>query len=392
MEQIVTEKNGPAIQRAIDAAARAGGGRVSLEPGVYPSGTLYLADNVELHLPAGAKIQGYGDPGRYDDFRDPGFDAVAPENSRKCLIACKNCVNVAITGQGEINGSGPEFYDRNVPEGAFFAKPPVPRPRMVQFYNCRNVRFEGVSFVDSPGWTFWLIACENVTVSRVEVRGCQQMINNDGIDIDGCRRVAISDSFFRTGDDCLILRAIRRNPDLPSVCEEVAVTNCVLDSRCQGIRLGCPSDDTIRNCTFSNIIFRGSGSAVHCENPYRYLRQGCTGYMKLSDIAFTNCDFTTERYPVRICCEGSIRLRGIERITFSGLRFRSKLPLFLEGNSETVLREIRFTDVRGEVEGDDAIHTKFVEHLRLENFDVTARSGESPEFRRGESASWETKF
>ena len=193
---LVTEKSGAAIQRAIDEAHQAGGGTVSLEPGVYPSGTLHLKSNVELHLPAGSRIQGYPRPELYEDFCDPGFDAVAPEGSRKCLIAAAHAENIAITGSGEINGAGPEFYDRNVPPDAFFAKPPHPRPRMIQCFDCRNLRFEGVSFADSPGWTFWLLGCEDVNVSRVRVTGCQQMINNDGIDIDDCRRVTVSDSFF----------------------------------------------------------------------------------------------------------------------------------------------------------------------------------------------------
>lgn len=92
----VTEKTGTAIQAAVDAAHNAGGGRVCLEPGVYLSGTICLKSNVELHLPAGAEIKGYSNPEQYDDFRDPGFDNVSPEGSRKCLIAAahaRECFN-----------------------------------------------------------------------------------------------------------------------------------------------------------------------------------------------------------------------------------------------------------------------------------------------------------
>lgn len=392
MDYLVTEKSGAAIQQAIDKAAQAGGGRVSLEPGVYPSGTIYLRSNIELHIPGGAKILGFPTPERYDDFRHPGFDSVTPEGSRKCLIACADCENIAITGSGEINGSGPEFYDRNVPEGAVFAKPPHPRPRMIQFYNCRNVVFEGVSFIDSPGWTFWLIACEEVSISRIRITGCQQMINNDGIDIDGCRRVTVSDSFFRTGDDCLILRAIRRSPEAPAVCEEVVVTNCVLDSRCQGIRIGCPSDDTIRNCRFSNIVFRGLGSGIRCENPYRYLRKNCEGYLKVSDLSFENFDIESGVYPIRINVEGAIRLRAVERISFRNFRIRAKLPVSLEGNCNTPLTDICLSGISGVVDGDTPLFIRNVSRLKLDDFDLTAVSGKPEEFERQESASWETKF
>ena len=79
---IPTAKTGTAVQAAIDAANQAGGGRVVLEPGVYPSGTIYLKSNVELHIPAGSKIQGFDTPDKYDDISDPELVYIAPEGSR----------------------------------------------------------------------------------------------------------------------------------------------------------------------------------------------------------------------------------------------------------------------------------------------------------------------
>jgi len=229
-------------------------------------------------------------------------------------------------------------------------------------------------------------------VSRIRVTGCQQMINNDGIDIDDCRRVTVSDSFFRTGDDCLILRAIRRSPEEPSVCEEVVVTNCVLDSRCQGIRLGCPSDDTIRHCQFSNIVFRGRGTGIFSENPLRYLRRDCRGYLSLTDIRFNHIDITSERFPLRINCEDGIRLRKISGISFSDIRIDSALPIHIEGNPDTILEDISLNRISGTVRGESAIVTKYVKNLQINEFNVTAVTGESVPFVRQESASWETKF
>lgn len=373
----VTEKTGTAIQAAVDAAHNAGGGRVCLEPGVYLSGTICLKSNVELHLPAGAEIKGYSNPKQYDDFRDPGFDNVSPEGSRKCLIAAAHAENVSITGMGEINGSGPDFYDTAVPAGATFAKPPHPRPRMVQFFDCRNVLFEGVSFVDSPGWTFWLLGCDDVHVSRIRVTGCQQMINNDGIDIDDCRRVTVSDSFFRTGDDCIILRAIRRSPDHHAVCEDVTITNCTLDSWCQGIRIGCPSDDTIRRCTFSNITFKGRGNGININNPVRYLRKGCTGYLDLRDLTFTNFVIESERVPLWINVEDSIRLRYIGAMTFSNFRIRAKQPIRLEGSPETWIDDLRFSEIVSETEDTQAIVANRVSRISMNQVEVrsTQKSG-----------------
>lgn len=343
----VKQKNGCGVQEAIDAAAAAGGGRVVLESGVYPCGTLYLKSHVELYLEPGAKLQGSSHSEDYDDVYDSSFDSVAPENSRKVLLAAVGCRDIAITGFGEINGAGPEFYDRNVPEGSFFSKPQHPRPRMVQFSGCRNIRIEGVSFVDSPGWTFWLLGCEDVRISGIRVEGCQQMINNDGIDIDDCRRVTVSDSFFRTGDDCLVLRAIRKTPEHHAICSEVVVTNCVLDSRCQAIRIGCPSDDTICDCTFSNLVVKGAGNGIHINNPKRYLSPGCGGYLYLDRILFSGITMECGGVPIWINVEEGVKLRHLGGITFSNLQINAAESCRLEGCPETWIEHIRFHDVVG---------------------------------------------
>ena len=391
MEYIVTEKNGAGIQKMIGMAAAAGGGKVSLEPGIYPSGTLYLRSNVELHVPAGAVILGHPKPEMYDDFRHSGFDSVTPEGSRKCLIACADCENVAITGHGIINGQGPHFYDTNVKPGAFFAKPPYPRPRMVQFYHCRNVFFEDITLLDSPGWTCWLIDCEDVRISRIRIEGCQQMINNDGIDIDSCRNVTVSNSFFRTGDDCLILRAIRRSPDTPSICENVLVCNCVLDSACQGIRIGCPSDDTIRNCKFSSLVLRCC-NGILSYHPYTYLRKNCTGYLHIHDITFDNLDIEAESYPVRIGNDEGITLRGIERLSFRDLRIRGGKPICLIGRAPVALNDIILQNISGTIENGIPVSICNVRNLKMDNVRLTGVTTGPGVFCREESPSWEAKF
>lgn len=393
MEYIVTEKNGAGIQKMIAMAAAAGGGKVVLGPGIYPSGTLYLKSNIELHLEAGAVILGHPRPEMYDDFRHPGFDMVTPESSRKCLIACADCENVAITGRGTINGQGPEFFDRaNTAPGKFFPKPDHPRPRMIQFFHCKNVIFEDVTFLDSPNWTMWLIDCEDVRITRIRIKGCQQMFNNDGIDIDSCRNVTVSDSFFQTGDDCLILRAIRRSPEIPSICENILIHDCTLDTPNQGVRMGCPSDDTIRNCKFSNLVFRGRGTGILSYHGYNYLRKNCTGYLHIHDITFDNIDIDTQSHPIRIGNEEGITLRGIERLSFRNIRIRGAKSIVFTGRAPVALNDISLQNISGTIE--DATPAVFsnVRNLKLDNVQLSGTSSEKGAFTRRESPSWETKF
>lgn len=391
MNLTVDQRTGAAIQDAIDKVASAGGGVVSLEPGEYQCATIWLKSNIELHIPAGAKLVGSSNPEDYDDFLDPRLDAVAPEGSRKCLLACRDAENVQVSGLGEIDGQGPLFYDRNVSPGQSYAKPPHPRPRMVQFFHCRNIRFEGVTFHDSPGWTFWLVDCDDVHVHSIRIDGDQRMINNDGIDIDSCRRVTVSDSFFRTGDDCLILRAIRRSKDEPSVCEDVVVTNCILDSWCQGVRVGCPSDDTIRHAVFSNIVCR-SRNGIFFENPVRYLRRNDAGYLSVSDIRFANWDLECREIPIRINVEDGIELRNIDHITFNGMRIRSKQPVYIYGNACSPVKNVALRDISLTVDAEMPLATRSVEHLEVSGLCISTGRNEVKPLQRIPSSSWETQF
>ncbi len=357
------------IQQAIDRANAAGGGRVVLEPGIYPCGTVYLKSNVELHLMAGAKLQGSDKPDDYDDVCVELRSV--PEGSRKVLLVAVDAENIAVTGPGEINGAGPEFYDRNVPEGAMFGKPPHPRPRMVQFLNCRNVRLQETSFIDSPGWTMWLIHCENVWINRIRVEGDQRMINNDGIDIDECRNVTINDSFFKTGDDCLILRSIPKSDDVEPVCENVTISNCTLNSRCQGIRVGCPSDGTIRNCTFSNLVIKGPGNGININNPKRYLGKGCNGNLNLHDVSFNNLVIESGLVPIWINVEDGIKLRSLGQMTFSNIRVKAPRPIRLEGCADTYIENVRFSEVYAEINDTTAIVATFCRRLTLNQVELS---------------------
>ncbi len=382
--------NAKSIQEAINTLHEQGGGRVSFSPGTYECGTIYLRSNIELHIPAGVRLLGHSNHEQYDDFSKP--ETVSPEESQKCLIACANAQNISITGCGEINGNGPEFYDCNVPEGKFYRKPNHPRPRMIQFFNCTNITFKDISLIDSPGWTCWLIGCKNVSIDRIKIRGDQQMINNDGIDIDGCSDVKISNSSFQTGDDCLVLRAIRRDSTSHFVCENVLVDNCTLDSRCQGVRLGCPSDDTIKNCAFRNIIFNGAGAGINCNNPHRYLRKDCTGYMSISNIVFSNWQVTSAKSPISINVEDGLELRAIKDISFENFFIHSKKPIELIGTANIHLNNISFRNIRGTIESDSPIQAKFVNKLSFNDVDLSAKTGTSSPFVRMESNSWESKF
>ena len=382
-------RTGAAIQKAIDAASAAGGGRVALERGVvYPSGTLYLKSRVELNVPEGTVILGGGRSEDYDDVDDPRIGR-KPEKSTKVFIACLDGEEVSITGKGVIDGQGVKFYDVNtVLWGRFYAKPSHPRPRMIEFFNCRNVRFEDITFKDSPGWTCWIRQCENVSAERVKIVADQKMINNDGFHMDSCRHVRIRHCNLKTGDDCVIMRAIRKPGEKEAVCEDMVVENCTLNSACQCIRLSCPSDGTIRNGVFRNLKMSGN-NGVLSDHPARYLLAGEHGSCKMENILVENCDIDVDGCAILFSVEPGITLRNFGDVTFRDIRLKSKHTLRLNGTGDTMLRNILLENVTGVVEAERPIDISNVEGIRFDRFTVRSGAGKkSPPAVNG-SEGWE---
>lgn len=378
---------GGAIQQAIEQAAAAGGGRVELERATYSCGTLYLRSNVELHIPAGAVLRGGAEPGDYDDVDDPRIGK-RPEKSTKVFLAAIACTNVMITGEGAVDGQGAKFYDVNVPPGAHFKKPPHPRPRMLEMVRCRNVRISGVTLKDSPGWTCWLRMCDDVVFESVKIDGDQRMINNDGIHVDGCRRVRVSGCDIRTGDDCIVMRAIRSPNGDSSLCEDMLVEDCTLSSACQCVRLGCPSDGTIRNGVFRRLKMRGR-NGVMSGHPVRYLQDGDHGSCRMENLLVEDCDIDVTASPISFWIDPGIELAAFGNATFRKVRVKGACPIALRGTGNCALRNIVLEGVRGIIDAEEPLVVKAVSNLVVRDFAVTSALGEKMPPAVNETDTWE---
>jgi len=327
---IVDGQNGHDIQAAIDKAFADGGGKVVVPVGKYNVGSIQLKSNVELHLEKGAVLIGSDKEEAYFSFPEE-ICSIRPEESDKVLIYAFDSQNISITGDGLVDGRGHVFFDTTKFSNGYFAKPQHKRPRMVQFVNCDGVRLEGVCFKDSPCWTMLIRLCQNVNIEGISVTADQRMINNDGIDIDGCRHVRVSNSCFKTGDDCIILRAMKERADQNVVCEDVIVSNCSLDSRCQAVRLGCPSDDVIRNARFNNIQACGN-NGIFADFPVRYLDEGDTGQIRLTDIVFDGFYGEFDGSALQIVAEPGVLTKDVSGLVFRNFNVKSQYKMRFIGN------------------------------------------------------------
>lgn len=365
-----------AIQRAIDACHQAGGGLVMCGPGTFLTGSLELKSNVELRLAPGCRLVGSPHLADYTPLEADGFRAgLAPEKSAISLIRAANAENIAITGAGIIQGSGLAFYNDRAGAGKL-EKPDTPRPRIGMFYRCRGIRIQDTAFVDSACWTLWLMQCEGAQIHRVAITGNRRMRNVDGIDLDACRDVTVSDCRINTEDDCLVLRSIQALYDSPAVCENIVVANCLLDSGCQGVRVGCPSDGIIRNCVFSNLTIESENNGIVFDNPRRYLQPESTCSAHITNIMFSNVLINCRQTPIRIAVEDGIALQRLSDLNFSGFRIQSGGPCLVQGSPETVIRNVSFNDMRIETSGDNALLCRHCDGVRLSNVELSNRAGE----------------
>jgi len=223
-----------AIQSAIDACAKAGGGVVYFPPGRYHSGGLLLHSNVHLYLEAGATLLGSV---VLDDYpiTHPKFRSYTDNYTERSLIFGEGLENVGLHGEGVIDG-----------RGAAFKGPYKVRPYLIRMVSCRDVSVTGLTIRDSPMWVQHYLDCENVLIHGITVHSYVNA-NNDGIDIDCCRRVRISDCDIASLDDAIVLKSTSDRPT-----RNVAISNCVLSSRCNAFKLGTESNGGFQDIVFAN--------------------------------------------------------------------------------------------------------------------------------------------
>lgn len=268
-----TTLNTAAIQSAIDVVAQAGGGQVIVPPGVFLTGMIALKDRVRLHLDAGAVLKAsprVEDHPKRELKHGMDWNGGWARANRFHLLVADGCRDIAITGQGTLDGNGTAWYPATTDPLTWpLAYEDARRmATMVEIFDCRDVRIEGVTLTNVEFWTLHLHESDRVWVRGVRIVNPANAPNADGIDITGCRDVLISDCHIDTCDDAICLKTFPAGRS----CENVAVTNCVLRTHCVGLKLGCvESFQDIRHVTFSNCIVRGSSRALGL-----YSRHGAT--------------------------------------------------------------------------------------------------------------------
>ena len=262
-----TTMNTAAIQRAIDAAAKAGG-TVVFPAGTFLSGSIFVKSGVTLKIDKGVTLLGSQNIADYPVMktRIAGIETHWPA----ALVNVYEHKNAAVTGEGTIDGDGKVFWDSYwtlrkayEPRGLRWASDyDAQRPRLMQVYKSSQVKVGGGLMLRRSGfWTLHICFSEDVTVDGVVIRNNEGGLgpSTDGIDIDSSRKVLVQHADIDVNDDALCLKAGRDSDGLRvgRPTEDVIIRDSIVRSAAAGVTFGSETSGGFRNIEAYNITVEG---------------------------------------------------------------------------------------------------------------------------------------
>lgn len=305
-----------AIQKAIAYCSSQGGGKVIIPAGFYLSGPIFLLDNVNLHLESGALLKFSSQLADYkivkSEFEgESGFRFQAP-------ISANGAVNIAITGQGIIDGSGDKWrpvkkfkltagqWENLLSSGGAVSKnknteiwwpseaarageklvhklnsqpkkidpllyrqaAEYLRPVLVNFKECKNILLKGVTLENSPAWNIHLLLSKNITLFGLTIRNPWTAQNGDGLDLDSCQNVLVENCNFDVGDDAICLKSgkdkLGQQRNIPT--KNVYINSCQVYHGHGGIVVGSEMSGGVNNIYLENCDFIGTDIGIRLKS------------------------------------------------------------------------------------------------------------------------------
>jgi polygalacturonase len=270
----------PATDKAIEALKNLGGGKLVFPAGNYHfDGPIHLASNMELHLEEGAIVRFGSNPASYLPVVLTNGEGTFLYNYSPFIYA-RDCENIAITGNGTIDGEASETWQHwrskqsesqqlsrqmnhaaTPVEERIFGEGHFLRPHLIQFFDCKNIKIEGIKVEDSPFWCIHLLRCESVTVRNISFEAFNK--NNDGIDPEYSRNVLIEGVKFNNGDDNVAIKAGRDHEGRSSAVgsENIIIRNCHFKGL-HAVVIGSEMSAGVQNvfvhdCTYAGYLKRG---------------------------------------------------------------------------------------------------------------------------------------
>jgi polygalacturonase len=378
--------NTKAIQTAIDRCA-VWGGTVVVPPGVFVSGALFFKPGVNLLLERDAVLKGSANPADYPQVntRWEGVERLWTS----AFLNFDAMTNVLVSGEGTIDGSGDEWMQRdrtarrlllsaadgssptstNAPVGltdlsttqsaavstnATGTNAPG-RPRLICFSHCRNVYVTGLHCQRQAVWCLHLLYCQQVVADHLSIRSIEHIPSSDGMDVDSCRDVIISNCVISCFDDNITIKSGKdsdgRRVNQPS--EHITISDCVIGAGA-GIAIGSEVSGSIRHVLVERCRFDGTDAAA------RFKSQPSRGGV-IEDVVFRD-----------------IRLNHVGRAFELLLKWRMVPPIAPPAPVLTDLHDVQLIDFSGTAQSLGMLRglpASPIHDVKFERCNITAQHG-----------------
>lgn len=353
-----------AIHRAIDAAEKAGGGKVLIPAGNWLTGPIHLKSNINLHVEEGATVFFSEDKEDYLPvviYRHEGVEVY----NYSPLIYAFELEHIAITGKGIFNGQAKHWleFEKTQPR-SIATKVPLSRrqnfgkgagvegmrPNFIVFWKCKDILIEDITVSNGPMWNVHLIYSQRAIVRGITVNSVESH-NGDGIILDSSKDILVEYVNLSTGDDAVVIKS--------GFNEE-------------GLKINIPTENVVVRNYYAHNVVTGSGGVVFGSETSGGIRN-----IYVHDAIFENCDrgirFKTARGRGNVTENIYVRDIELKNTTYEALNFNT----FYTGAGVGPSPLVRNIDIRNiKIDGVPkaivlvGLPEKWLENIHLENIDV----------------------
>ena len=265
-----------AIQKAIDACSRKGGGKVVFAPGQYLTGSLFIKEDVFLQIDKGVELLGSQDLKDYPDIdtRVAGIEMKWPA----ALINIIKQENAGVSGAGIVNAQGKPFWDAywalrkeyEPKKLRWIVDYDAKRPRTLLVSDSKNILVKGLTFQQAGFWTVHILYSKYVTVDGIVI---QNNIgghgpSTDGVDIDSSSWILVQNSDIDCNDDNFCIKSGRDWDGLRvnRPAEYIVIRDCISRKGGGLITFGSETSGGMRHILAKNLKANGTGVGIRFKS------------------------------------------------------------------------------------------------------------------------------
>ena len=274
-----TVNNTSTIQQTINACSTAGGGVVLIPAGTFLSGPITMKSKVNLCIASGSTLRilpyGSGNGTVAGTYPNSGT-----ANDYTDFIYGKNLTNIAVTGNGIIDGNGTDWWT------AYKANSAIARPCLIRFDGCSYIQISGISLINAPnvhitiGKSGTSATLKDLTITapstapntdgidtwapNINISNCNIAVGDDNIAMDsGSQNITVKNCIFGTGHGCSV-------GSYAANVGNIVVDSCSFTNTTSGIRLKTARDrgGLEQYFTYSNITMSGVTTPFYATSYY----------------------------------------------------------------------------------------------------------------------------